>query len=111
MEKGIKINEEAPKAIGPYSPAIKIGNLIFASGQIPINPKTGEIVEGGFEKQIEQCLQNLEAVLKPYSVDLDNIVKVTIFIRDMNNFPKVNEIYGKYFNGKFPTGSCIEVSS
>ena len=111
MEKEVKINHEAPAAIGPYSPALKIGNLIFASGQIPIDPQTGEIVEGGIEKQAEQSLQNLKAVLKPYLIDFNNIVKVTIFLRDMNNFPKVNEIYSQYFDKQFPARSCIEVSS
>jgi 2-iminobutanoate/2-iminopropanoate deaminase len=84
--------------------------MIFASVQIPINPQTDQLVEGGIEKQTEQSLQNLKAVLKPYLIDLKNIVKVTIFLRDMNNFPKVNEIYSKYFDSQFPARSCIEVS-
>jgi 2-iminobutanoate/2-iminopropanoate deaminase len=110
VEKEIKINHEAPMAIGPYSPALKIANLIFTSGQIPIDPETGEIVKGGIEQQTKQSLQNLKAVLKPYSIDFNNIVKVTIFIKEMKDFPKVNEIYSKYFNSQFPARSCIEVS-
>lgn len=110
MEKEIKINHEAPAAIGPYSPALKVGNFIFVSGQLPIDPKTGEIVEGGIEKETEQSLLNLKAVLKPYLVDFNHIVKITIFLKDMNNFPKVNEIYSKYFNREYPTRSCVEVS-
>lgn len=110
MEKEIKINHEAPETIGPYSPALKIGNFIFASGQLPMDPQTGEIVEGSIEKQTEQSLHNLKAVLKPYLINFKNIVKVTIFLKDMNNFTKVNEIYSKYFNSQFPARSCIEVS-
>ena len=110
MEKEIKINHEAPAAIGPYSPALKIGNLVFASGQIPIDPTIGEIVEGDIRTQTKQSLQNLKAVLKPYLIDFSNIVKVTIFLKDMNNFPKVNEIYSQYFDSQFPARSCIEVA-
>lgn len=110
MEKEIKINQEAPKAIGPYSPALKIGNLVFASGQIPIDPITGDIVAGDIEGQARQVLENLKAVLKPYAVDCTNIVKTTIFLKDMNDFSRVNEIYSQYFSGKFPARSCIEVS-
>lgn len=110
MEKEIKINHEAPVAIGPYSPALKIGNQIFVSGQLPMDPQTGEIISGDIEKQTEQSLQNLRAVLKPYSVDLNKIVKVTIFLKDMNDFPKVNNIYGSHFKNKFPARSCVEVS-
>jgi len=110
MEKEIKINHEAPVAIGPYSPALKIGNQIFVSGQLPMDPQTGEIVEGGIETQTKQSLQNLKTVLKPYSIDFSNIVKVTIFLKDMDNFPRVNEIYSQYFDSQFPARSCIEVS-
>ena len=110
MEKEIKINHEAPAAIGPYSPALKIGNLIFVSGQIPIDPIKGEIVEGDIEKQTKQSLQNLEAVLKPYSIDFSNIIKVTIFLKDMNHFPRVNEMYSQYFDRQFPARSCVEVA-
>ncbi len=110
MEKEILINPKAPKTIGPYSPTLKIGNLVFASGQLPVDPSTGEIVAGGIEAQARMSLDNLKAVLKPYGIDLHNVVKVTIFLKDMNNFSKVNEIYSQYFTDIFPTRSCIEVS-
>ena len=110
MEKEILINHDGPKAIGPYSPALKIGNLVFTSGQLPIDPITGEIVEGDIESQTRRSLENLKAVLKPYLIDLKNIVKVTIFLKDMNYFSRVNEIYGQYFASQFPTRSCIEIS-
>ena len=110
MKKEIFLNPEAPKAIGPYSPALKIGNLVFASGQLPVDPLTGEIANGGIETQTKMSLDNLKAVLEPYGIDLNNVVKVTIFLVDMNNFSKVNEVYSHYFSDKFPTRSCIEVS-
>lgn len=110
MEKEVLINPKAPKAIGPYSPALKIGNLIFASGQTPIDPSTGNLIVGDIEIQTKTCLDNLKAVLKPYGIGFDNVVKVTIFLRDMNHFSQVNEIYSQYFRDKYPSRSCIEVS-
>jgi len=110
MEKEIILSKKAPAAIGPYSPALKVGNLIFASGQIPIDPKTGEMIEGEIEAQARMVLENLQAVLEPYSIGLENVVKTTIFLKDMNNFTRVNKVYGEYFKKKFPARSCIEVS-
>ena len=110
MKKEVLLNPEAPQAIGPYSPALKIGNLVFASGQLPVDPLTGEIVTDGIGAQTRMSLNNLKAVLKPYGIGLDKVVKVTIFLKDMNNFSKVNEIYSQYFTDKFPARSCIEVS-
>lgn len=110
MEKQIIINKEAPAAIGPYSPALRIGNMVFISGQLPINPITGEIEEGNIESQTVRSLENLKAVLIPYSIDFKNIVKTTIFLKDMNHFLRVNKIYGKYFTDQFPARSCVEVS-
>jgi len=110
MEKEVKINKKAPSAIGPYSPALKVGNLIFASGQIPIDPKTGEMTEGDIEAQARRALDNLKAVLEPYSIGLENVIKTTIFLKDMNNFSRVNKVYGEYFKEKFPARSCVEVS-
>ncbi|MCK4448191.1 MAG: RidA family protein [Candidatus Marinimicrobia bacterium] len=110
MEKEILINHDRPKAIGPYSSALKIGKLVFTSGQLPIDPITGEIVEGDIDSQTKQSLENLKAVLKPYSIDFNNIVKVTIFLKNMNHFSRVNDIYSQYFINQFPSRSCIEVS-
>jgi len=110
VEKEVIISKKAPAAIGPYSPALKVGNLIFASGQLPIDPKTGKMIEGDIEAQTQMALENLKAVLEPYSVSLENVVKTTIFLRDMNNFARVNKVYGEYFKEKFPARSCIEVS-
>jgi len=110
MEKEVMVNKKAPSAIGPYSPALKVGNLIFASGQLPIDPKTGEMIKGDIEAQARRALDNLKAVLEPYSIGLENVVKTTIFLKDMNNFARVNEVYGEYFKEKFPARSCVEVS-
>ncbi len=110
MKKEILINEEVPKAIGPYSPAIKVGNLVFISGQLPIDPATGEIVGDDIEVQTKKSLENLKAVLKPYSIDFENIVKVTIFLTNMDDFSIVNKIYSNYFKEEFPARSCVEVA-
>jgi len=110
MKKEIIISEKVPAAIGPYSSALKIGNLIFVSGQLPIDPAIGEIVKGEIETQARRSIENLKAVLESYSVDLENVVKTTIFLRDMNNFSRINKVYGEYFTSQFPTRSCVEVS-
>lgn len=110
MEKEILFNREAPKAIGPYSPALKIGNLVFVSGQLPVDSITGEIVGDDIEVQTRKSLENLKLVLQPYSIGFDNIVKVTIFLKKMSEFSKVNKIYSEYFADKFPSRSCVEVS-
>ena len=110
MKKVVIIDKKAPAAIGPYSPALKVGNLIFASGQIPIDPKTGKMIEGDIEAQARMALDNLKAVLEPYSIGLENVVKTTIFLKDMDNFSRVNKIYAEYFKEKFPARSCVEVS-
>ena len=87
-----------------------MGNLIFTSGQIPINPKTGEMIGGDIEAKTRMVLENLKTVLEPYSLGLENVVKTTIFLKDMNNFVRVNKIYGEYFKEKFPARSCAEAS-
>ena len=110
MKKEVKASKNAPAAIGPYSPSLKVGNLIFASGQLPIDPKTGEMIEGNIEAKTRIILENLKAVLEPYSIGLENVVKTTIFLKNMNNFSRVNKVYGEYFKEKFPARSCVEVS-
>ena len=110
MKKEVMVNKKAPSAIGPYSPALKVGNLIFVSGQIPIDPKTGEMIEGEIESKTRMVLENLKAVLEPYSIGLENVVKTIIFLKNMNNFARVNKVYGEYFKEKFPARSCVEVS-
>lgn len=108
--KEIITTEKAPAAIGPYSQAVKYGNLIFTSGALGLDPATGAFAEGGIQAQTRQCLENLKAILEASGSNLGNVLKATVFIKDMNDFPKVNEIYGQYFTEKQPGRSCVEVA-
>ena len=90
--------DRAPKAIGPYSQAIRAGGFLFASGQIPIDPETGQFVAGGIAEQTEQVLKNLSAVLQAAGTGLDRVVKTTVFLADMDEFNSMNEVYGKFFS-------------
>ena len=108
--KEIIATEKAPAAIGPYSQAVKVGNLLFTSGMIPIDPATNTLVEGGIEVQAERALENVKALLEASGTPLDKVVKTVVFIKDMNDFAKVNEIYAKYFTENFPARSCVEVA-
>ena len=102
--------EKAPKAIGPYSQANVIDNLVFTSGQLPINPETGEIVEGGIEAQARQAILNVKAVLEEAGSSLNNTVKTLCFLQDMNDFATVNAIYAEYFDEPYPSRSAVEVA-
>lgn len=110
MDKTIISTEKAPAAIGPYSQAIKTGNIIYTSGMIPVVPETGEIIAGGVALQARQAIQNLEEVLKKAGAGLDNVVKTTVFIKDMNDFSVINEVYKEFFTDNFPARSCVEVA-
>jgi len=99
--------EHAPAAIGPYSQAIKAGGFVFASGQIPIDPKTGEFVAGGIAEQTDRVLKNLAAVLEAAGSSLDQIVKTTVFLADMKEFGAMNEVYGKFFTGAPPARATV----
>ena len=101
---------KAPAAIGPYSQAVKAGNVIYTSGAIPVNPTTGEVVAGGVVEQAEQALKNLGEVLAGAGASLENVVKTTVFIKNMNDFATINEVYKKYFTKNFPARSCVEVA-
>ncbi|WP_337814306.1 RidA family protein [Intestinibacter sp.] len=102
--------ENAPAAIGPYSQAVKAGNLLFVSGQVPFVPETMEIVEGDVKAQTAQSLKNLQAILKEAGADFSNIVKTTVFIKDMNEFAQINEVYAEYFGENKPARACVEVA-
>lgn len=99
----------APAAIGPYSQAIRTGGLLFTSGQIPLNPADGSIPEG-IEAQAEQALTNVKNLIEASGASIDNVVKTTVFIKDMNDFAAVNAVYAKYFTEPFPARSCVEVA-
>ena len=110
MKKIISTNE-APAAIGPYSQAIRIGQFVFTSGQIPLDPKTGNIVEGDISVQARRVLDNMTAVLAAENLTMGHIIKTTIFLTDMNDFAKVNEVYGSYFQDQPPARSTVAVSA
>lgn len=108
--KEIIDTDQAPAAIGPYSQGVVAGGILYASGQIPLNPKTGEIVSGGVSEQTKQVLENMKAVVEAAGADMSKVVKVTIYIVDMQQFAVVNEIYGTYFSAPYPARACVEVS-
>jgi len=111
MEKITISSPKAPKAVGPYSQAIKTNGLIFISGQLGLDPSTGELKSGGIVSQAKQALENVVNILNEIDLTVDNIVKTTIFILDMNDFSKINDVYKEYFKNDFPARSCVEVSS
>jgi len=108
--KEIIATDQAPHAIGPYSQAVRAGNLVFASGQIPIDPSTGEFVPGGIAEQTEQVLKNLTAVFAAAGATMDQIVKTTVFLVDMNDFTAMNEVYGKFFAEKPPARATVQAA-
>lgn len=108
--KKIISTEQAPAAIGPYSQAIEVNGFIFTSGVIPIVPSTGEIVKGGIEEQAEQAIGNLAALIQASGAKIENTVKTTVYIKNMNDFGIINGIYEKYFTTDFPARSCVEVA-
>ena len=101
---------EAPQAIGPYSQAIEAGGFVFVSGQIPLIPATGELVEGSVEVQTARVLENLKAILEAAGSSLESVVKTTVYITNMDDFAKVHGIYGQYFQENPPARVCVEVS-
>ena len=102
---------KAPAAIGPYSQAIYVGNLIFTSGQIPIDPATGAIVEGGIKEQTRQSLTNVKAILEGSGLNMGNVVKTTVFMADMNDFADMNSVYAEFFTEPYPARSAVAVKS
>lgn len=102
--------KKAPAAVGPYSQAIKKGNFIFVSGQIPFNPDTMELVSEDVEEQAEQSLKNVKAILEEAGASLNDVVKARVYLDDMNQFGKVNEVYAKFFSDNLPARACVEVA-
>ena len=109
--KKVIFSEQAPAAIGPYSQAIEVNNLLLLSGQLPADPKTGNLVEGGIKEQTKQAFENIKSVLSAAGLTTDNIVKTTVFLADMSLFAEMNEVYATYFNGDFPARSAFAVKS
>ena len=110
MPKEIISTDNAPQAIGPYSQAVKTANLIFISGQIPLDPKTGDIVDGSIEDQANQVLDNIKSICEAAGHGLEDIVKITIFLTDLGNFATVNEVMKNYFKEPYPARATVEIS-
>jgi 2-iminobutanoate/2-iminopropanoate deaminase len=108
--KDVISTQQAPRAIGPYSQAIRANGFVFLSGQVPFDPATGYIVEGGVTQQTARVLENLKAVLEAAGTSLDNVVKTTVYLKSMEDFGKMNEIYGRYFPTNPPARSTVEVA-
>ena len=110
MKKRVIQTDKAPKAIGPYSQAIQAGNLLFLSGQIPIDPKTGELIKGDIRQQTQRALENIKGLLESQGLGMEDVIKVTIFLKDMGNFNQVNEVYATYFSSSPPARSTVEIA-
>jgi reactive intermediate/imine deaminase len=111
MSKSIVSSAAAPAAIGPYSQAVKVGNTVYLSGQIALDPVSGQLVEGGFEAQVHRAFQNMKAVAEAAGGSLADVVKLTLFLTDLADFPKANEIMQTYFAQPFPARSTVGVAS
>jgi 2-iminobutanoate/2-iminopropanoate deaminase len=108
--QGVVVTDAAPKAIGPYSQAIVAGKFVFTAGQIPLDPQTGAIVGGTVSEQTEQVLRNLEAILKEAGTSFENVVKTTVFLLDMGDFPAMNEVYAQHFATRKPARSTVQAA-
>ncbi len=108
--KTIISTQDAPAAIGPYSQAVRFGNLLYTAGQIPLNPATGKLVAEDIESQTRQALDNLQAVVRAAGAELSQVIKTTVFLKDMGDFAVVNKIYGEYFTEQFPARSAVQVA-
>ena len=110
MKHQVIHTDNAPKAIGPYSQAVKAGHMLFVSGQVPFVPETMELVEGDVKAQTAQSLKNVQAILAEAGLDFSHVVKSTVFIKDMNEFAQINEVYAEFFGENKPARACVEVA-
>ena len=108
--KDIVHSDRGPKPIGPYSQAVKINGLLYLSGQIPLDPKTNEMISGDIKAQTERVLENIKGILESAGSNLHHVVKTTVFLKDMNEFPAMNEVYAKYFTSAHPARSTVQVA-
>jgi 2-iminobutanoate/2-iminopropanoate deaminase len=109
--KKVVTTDEAPAAIGPYSVGVSVGNLVFTAGQLGIDPASGEIVPGGVEAETRQALVNLGSVLKAAGTSLDNVVKTTVYLQDIEEFRKMNSVYNEFFSSEYPARSAVQVAA
>lgn len=110
MEKQIVKTDKAPGAIGPYSQGVKVGNFVFTSGQLPMDPVSGELINDDIRKATARALDNVKAILEQSGTSMDKVVKTLIFLKDLNDFAAVNEVYATYFSSNPPARSCVEVA-
>ena len=111
MSKRIIQTELAPAAIGPYSQAIRIGDFLYTSGQIALDPKSGKFLSGEIKEETEQTLKNISAILKADGLELENVIKTTVYLSDIDDFVKMNQIYEKYFSKNKPARACVQVAA
>ena len=111
MEKRIIKTDLAPAAIGPYSQGIRIGDFLFTSGQIALDPATGEMCSGEIEQETEKTLQNIEAILKASGLNLGHVVKTTVYLSDLNHFARMNQVYEQFFSANKPARACVQVAA
>lgn len=110
MKRTTISTETAPKAIGPYVQGVRAGDLVFVSGQIPIDPATGAMIDGGIEDQTRQAMRNLAAILEAAGSGLARVLKATVYLKDLGTFEAMNRVYGEFFTGEKPARACVEVS-
>jgi 2-iminobutanoate/2-iminopropanoate deaminase len=111
MTKQIIKTDQAPAAIGPYEQAIRLGNMLYSSGQIALDPKTGDFLSGEIEAETEQTLNNVQAILKAAGMDMANVIKTNVYLADMNHFARMNAVYEKYFGESKPARACVQVAA
>jgi len=111
MKKRIIQTDQAPAAIGPYSQAVRVGNFLYTSGQIALDPQSGEFLSGEIEQETERTIENISAILKAGGLSLDNVIKTTVYLTDLSHFTRMNHIYEKYFSGNKPARACVQVAA
>jgi len=111
MKKRVIKTDQAPAAIGPYSQAIRVGNFLFISGQIALDPKSGEFISREIEQETEEAIQNISEILKADGMNLDNVVKTTVYLLDLSHFSRMNQVYEKYFLENKPARACVQVTA
>ena len=111
MEKRIIKTDSAPAAIGPYSQAVRVGDFLYTSGQIALDPATGEMQSGEIEQETERTIKNIEAILQADGLSLDHVVKTTVYLTDLNHFVRMNQVYEKFFSTNKPARACVQVAA
>ena len=111
MKKRIIQTDQAPAAIGPYSQAVRVGDFLYTSGQIALDPQSGEFLSGEIEQETERTIENISAILIAGGLSLDNVIKTTVYLTDLSHFARMNHIYEKYFSGNKPARACVQVAA